>query len=71
VITEGFVEVEGDTGVIQGCVDTTGRKFFQSSGEQLEVENDGLDVSVVLSERTADGWLVTERRGSEGATLTC
>lgn len=71
VITDVTVTVDGDAGVVEGCVDTSGRKFFDSNGDELTVEERGRDGSVVGVELTEDGWLITDDRGSEGASLTC
>jgi hypothetical protein len=71
VITHVTAELSGEEALVQGCVDTSGRTFYDAAGDELSVEQDGPDVSVVAAERTSDGWLITEDRGAEGATITC
>ena len=71
VISDVVIEGDADTSVVQGCVDQSARAFFDSEGEPVPVQDDGPEATAVAAERTADGWLITEDRGAEGATMTC
>lgn len=59
-----------DEGRIESCVNPEGWKAVQD-GEEMPIQSVGRFPGVVLAERTPDGWLISDERPSEEASLSC
>lgn len=66
-----MVELGGDAARVQGCVNADAREVLDENGDVVPAEHTDSDASLVLAERAEGGWLITEDRGAEGATVTC
>ncbi|WP_130797234.1 hypothetical protein [Streptomyces otsuchiensis] len=71
VITGLTVHVDGDEATVQACVDSSPWLLHDADGNAVNVEDSGRDARLVLAEREPGGWLITETRGAEGATVSC